>query len=142
MPNAADTISLGFYNVENLFGLADQGNEYPEFRPGSGSWNKQLYEIKVERIASVIAAMHLDIIGLSEVQNKGTLRDSSRKHGGLVSITRTVRLPTSRVSQSTARPSSAVSYSGKPRLSLLSPLQPEISLRPGSIAMDPRCEYM
>lgn len=75
MPNAADTISLGFYNVENLFGLADQGNEYPEFRPGSGSWNKQLYEIKVERIASVIAAMHLDIIGLSEVQNKGTLRD-------------------------------------------------------------------
>ena len=82
--SAPDTITIGFYNVENLFGLADNENEYPEFRPGSGSWNKQLYDIKVGRVASVIAAMRLDIIGLAEVQNRGTLRDlqqATRKLG-------------------------------------------------------------
>jgi endonuclease/exonuclease/phosphatase family metal-dependent hydrolase len=71
---SSDTIGLGFYNVENLFGLVDNGTEYPEFRPGAFGWNKQMYEIKVGRIASVIAAMHLDIIGLSEVQNMNTLQ--------------------------------------------------------------------
>ncbi len=71
----SDTIGLGFYNVENLFGLVDNGTEYPEFRPGSSGWNKQMYEIKIGRIASVIAAMHLDVIGLSEVENRNTLQD-------------------------------------------------------------------
>jgi endonuclease/exonuclease/phosphatase family metal-dependent hydrolase len=70
----SDTIGLGFYNVENLFGLEDNGNEYPEFRPGAFGWNKQMYDIKVGRIASVIAAMHLDVIGLSEVQDRNTLQ--------------------------------------------------------------------
>jgi len=76
---SSDTLALGFYNVENLFGLTDAGNEYPEFRPGAGGWNKQLYETKVGRIASVIAAMRLDVIGLSEVQNRGTLGDLRRE---------------------------------------------------------------
>jgi endonuclease/exonuclease/phosphatase family metal-dependent hydrolase len=68
-----DTIRLAFYNVENLFDLVDNGTEYPEYRPGSDGWNKQMYAIKNGHIAAVIVAMHPDIIGLSEVENRNTL---------------------------------------------------------------------
>ncbi len=68
-----DTIALGFYNVENLFDLNYDGIEYAEYRPGALGWNKQMWEIKVNNLASVIAAMNADIIGLCEVENRNAL---------------------------------------------------------------------
>jgi endonuclease/exonuclease/phosphatase family metal-dependent hydrolase len=72
--NVSDTIAVGFYNVENLFDLYFDGNEYPEYRPGALGWNKQTWEKKVKNIASVIAAMNVDIIGLAEVENRNALQ--------------------------------------------------------------------
>ena len=71
--SAGDTIALGFYNVENLFDLIDNGTEYPEFRPGALGWNKQTCAIKLANIAAVIAAMRVDLIGLCEVENRNAL---------------------------------------------------------------------
>jgi endonuclease/exonuclease/phosphatase family metal-dependent hydrolase len=70
-----DTIAIGFYNVENLFDLFYNGNEYPEYRPGALGWNKQTQEIKLNNIASVIAAMSVDLVGLCEVENLTALKD-------------------------------------------------------------------
>ena len=69
-----DTIVVGFYNVENLFDLNYDGTEYPEYRPGALGWNKQTWEKKVANIASVIAAMNADIVGLCEVENRNAFQ--------------------------------------------------------------------
>ena len=68
--NAGDTLAIGFYNVENFFDLVDNGTEYPEYRPGAMGWNKRTWQKKVSNIASVIAAMRLDLVGLCEVENR------------------------------------------------------------------------
>jgi endonuclease/exonuclease/phosphatase family metal-dependent hydrolase len=70
---AKDTVVIGFYNVENLFDLNYDGTEYPEYRPGALGWNKQTWEKKVNNIASVIAAMDADAVGLCEVENRSAL---------------------------------------------------------------------
>jgi len=77
--SAKDTITLGFYNVENLFDLYYDGTEYPEYRPGALGWNKQTWEKKVANIASVIIAMNVDVIGLCEVENRNALEGLQKK---------------------------------------------------------------
>jgi predicted extracellular nuclease len=79
------TISIGFYNLENLFDtilnpelfLADQ------FTPkGKYNWTSERYQEKLENMASVISQIALDdtpeglsILGVCEVENKGVLDD-------------------------------------------------------------------
>ena len=72
-PRAKDTISLGFYNVENLFDLHFDGAEYPEYRPGALGWNKQTFEKKVANIAAALGALDADVVGLCEVENRPAL---------------------------------------------------------------------
>jgi hypothetical protein len=69
----ADTVSIGFYNVENLFDLIYDGGEYPEYRPGALGWNQQTFDKKLANISSVITALKVDIIGLCEIENRNTL---------------------------------------------------------------------
>ena len=68
-----DTISVGFYNVENLFDLNYDGGEYPEYRPGALGWNQQTFDIKLANISSAIMALRVDIIGLCEIENRNAL---------------------------------------------------------------------
>jgi hypothetical protein len=68
-----DTMCIAFYNVENLFDLHYDGNEYPEYRPGALGWNKETQGKKLANIASVIASLKADIIGLCEVENDNAL---------------------------------------------------------------------
>ena len=81
--NVSDTIAIGFYNVENLFDLNYDGDEYPEYRPGALGWNKQTWEKKVYNIASAIAAMNVAVIGLCEVENRNALEDLRKELGNL-----------------------------------------------------------
>ncbi len=42
----ANTFTLGSYNVENLFDLKEDGNEYNEFIPNTKSnWNENTFDI-------------------------------------------------------------------------------------------------
>ncbi len=73
------SLVIAFYNVENLFDTHDDANvDDAEFTPdGKSLWNNAKYEKKISNIARVIKAMNndkgADIIGLSEVENKGVL---------------------------------------------------------------------
>jgi endonuclease/exonuclease/phosphatase family metal-dependent hydrolase len=69
----SDTIPLGFYNVENLFDLNYDGNEYPEYRPGALGWNQQMFDKKIDNISAAIAALKVDILGLCEIENRTAL---------------------------------------------------------------------
>lgn len=67
---APDTVALLFWNVENFFDLVNDGGEYPEFKPGSHGWDQFTYEVKLNNIASAIAAANADIVALCEVENR------------------------------------------------------------------------
>ena len=72
---------IAFYNVENLFDTHDDANvDDAEFTPeGKSHWTNDKYEKKISNIAHVIKAMNndkgADIVGLSEVENKGVLEN-------------------------------------------------------------------
>jgi predicted extracellular nuclease len=70
-----------FYNVENLFDTVKDPVKHDEdFLPTAKSkWNTKKYQVKLEHISKVIAAM-LDsvqpiVVGLSEVENRKVIED-------------------------------------------------------------------
>ncbi|MCU0609241.1 MAG: endonuclease/exonuclease/phosphatase family protein [Chitinispirillaceae bacterium] len=77
--NTSDTVTLGFYNVENLFDLNFDGTEYPEYRPGALGWDKQMQAKKLDNIAAVIAAMQADMLGLCEIENRNALEQLRKR---------------------------------------------------------------
>jgi hypothetical protein len=68
-----DTIVCMAYNVENLFDLVENGEEYAEFRPGECNWNRETCDTKFDNISSAIAAAKSDIVALCEVENRNAL---------------------------------------------------------------------
>jgi len=70
-----------FYNVENLFDtINDPETQDEEFLPSSkNEWNTKKYQVKLNHVAKVFAAM-LDtiqplVIGMTEIENKNVLED-------------------------------------------------------------------
>jgi endonuclease/exonuclease/phosphatase family metal-dependent hydrolase len=70
---AADTFSVAFYNVENLFDNEFDGHEYVEYRPNATNWNREMHRRKLENIGSVCAAFNADILALCEVEDRDAL---------------------------------------------------------------------
>ncbi len=83
-----DSVSVMFYNVENLFDTEDDSTKNDnEFLPTSKKkWDNFKLNSKITKIAKVIAAGNFpDIIGLSEIENKSVLENLTnhyilRKH--------------------------------------------------------------
>ena len=74
--NAADakTFKVASYNVENLFDLAVEGTEYPEYVPNTGyGWTKDIANIKYKNIAKVLKDLGADVVALQEVESKEAL---------------------------------------------------------------------
>jgi len=79
-----DTVTVLFWNVENFFDLTLDGNEYPEYRPGSNGWDQFTYEVKLANVASVLAGANADVVGLCEIENARTvaaLAEELRRRG-------------------------------------------------------------
>jgi hypothetical protein len=70
----SDTVSIGFYNVQNLFDLHYSGAEFVEYKPGISNWDRDMMQKKLENIASAIQAMDADVIGLCEIENGSALK--------------------------------------------------------------------
>jgi translation initiation factor 2 beta subunit (eIF-2beta)/eIF-5 len=77
-------ITIGFYNVENLFDTIDDPvTDDQEFTPsGSNKWDSRKYKVKLERLAEAIFMIGSEqvadapaIIGLAEVENKQVVQD-------------------------------------------------------------------
>lgn len=72
----AEHVRIATYNVENLFDMHYDGNEYSEYIPNtSWQWNQKNYRKKLENIARVIVDIHPDIIALQEIESLQALKD-------------------------------------------------------------------
>ena len=72
----AQSATIGFYNVENLFDTIPSLIYEDEFTPkGRKAWTSDRYQNKMNNIAKVIDQMSCDVIGLCEVENEGVIRD-------------------------------------------------------------------
>jgi len=78
LPGGAGTFRVMSWNVQNLFDAVDDGDEYPEFDPGGDTWNRQLYQKRLERTADVVLSAGgglPDLIVFQELENIRILDD-------------------------------------------------------------------
>ena len=77
-----DIISIGFWNVENLFDLEND----PKTRDDEFSLNgrkkvtEKIYKLKIEHSAEVLSDLNVDILGLCEVENRRVLKDLNKAY--------------------------------------------------------------
>ncbi|WP_370090521.1 endonuclease/exonuclease/phosphatase family protein [Ekhidna sp.] len=71
--------AIGFYNVENLFDTTDDPeiNDEEYLPDGSKQWDQERYQDKLSQLSKVLSTMArgADIIGLSEIENRGVIED-------------------------------------------------------------------
>ncbi|MDQ1297997.1 MAG: hypothetical protein QG558_536 [Campylobacterota bacterium] len=69
-------VKIATYNVENLFDMNDDGNEYEEYIPNTPwGWNDAMYRTKLRNTAKVIHDIGADVIGLQEIESETALKD-------------------------------------------------------------------
>ncbi|HKB17333.1 MAG TPA: endonuclease/exonuclease/phosphatase family protein [Planctomycetota bacterium] len=80
LASAQETVTVAFWNVENLFDAEDDprnpGDD--EFLPGNG-WTEERYHRKLGHLAEVIAGLDPNLLGLAEVENRRVLEDLVRQ---------------------------------------------------------------
>uniref|UniRef100_UPI0040488085 endonuclease/exonuclease/phosphatase family protein n=1 Tax=Aliarcobacter sp. TaxID=2321116 RepID=UPI0040488085 len=71
----ANTFTIASYNVENLFDLKNDKNEYKEYIPNTHSlWNQRNFNIKINNLVKVINNLDSDIIALQEIENRDLMK--------------------------------------------------------------------
>lgn len=65
-------LSVGFWNVENLFDLEDDpAKQDEEFTPeGRKNVTRDILDLKLKNLSYVVSLMNLDVLGLAEVENR------------------------------------------------------------------------
>jgi endonuclease/exonuclease/phosphatase family metal-dependent hydrolase len=76
----ASNFTVASYNVENLFDLENNHNEYSEFIPNTkAQWNQKNFNIKLNNLIKVISELNADIIALQEIENRGLMQELMKK---------------------------------------------------------------
>ena len=70
-------LSIGYWNVENLFDIFDDPIKNDEEFSIGGRKNvtQEIYELKIQQSAEVLRDLNVDVLGLSEVENALVLED-------------------------------------------------------------------
>ena len=70
-------LSIGYWNVENLFDIFDDPIKNDEEFSIGGRKNvtQEIYELKIQQLAEVLRDLNVDVLGLSEVENALVLKD-------------------------------------------------------------------
>jgi endonuclease/exonuclease/phosphatase family metal-dependent hydrolase len=69
----ARTLTIASYNVENLFDMQHDGQEYAEYVPGRHGWREAMLAKKIRNITEVICDLDADVVGLQEVEHDRVL---------------------------------------------------------------------
>ena len=82
--SGSDLLSIGFWNIENLFDLEnDPSKRDDEFAiGGKKNVTSDIYELKIKRSVEVLTDLNVDILGLCEVENISVLSDLNNSYKG------------------------------------------------------------
>ena len=74
--NSTDSITVGFWNVENLFDLEDDPiKNDDEFSLGGDKMiTQEILDMKLDHMAEIIFDLNADILGLCEIENRKVLQ--------------------------------------------------------------------
>ena len=80
--SGSDLLSIGFWNIENLFDLEnDPTKRDDEFAiGGKKNVTSDIYDLKIKRSVEVLTDLNVDIIGLCEVENISVLNDLNNSY--------------------------------------------------------------
>ena len=80
--HSQESLTVGFWNVENLFDLVDDPNKKDDEFSLGGRKNVQqeIYDLKIKHSAEVLLDLNVDILGLCEVENFTVLEDLNRSY--------------------------------------------------------------
>ena len=72
-----ESLSVGFWNAENLFDLEDDPNKNDnEFAiGGKKNVDQEIYDLKIKNCSEVLLDLDVDVLGLCEVENVQVLND-------------------------------------------------------------------
>ena len=75
-------MTVGFWNVENLFDLVDDPNKNDgEFSIGGRkNVTSDIYDLKIKHSTEVLSDLNVDVLGLCEVENLKVLKDLNRSY--------------------------------------------------------------
>ena len=78
----SDLLSIGFWNIENLFDLENDPNKRDDEFAIGGKKNvtSDIYDLKIKRSVEVLTDLNVDIIGLCEVENISVLNDLNNSY--------------------------------------------------------------
>ena len=84
LSHGKEPLSIGFWNVENLFDLDnDPKKNDDEFSIGGRkNVNQEIYDLKIKHCAEVIFDLDVDVLGLCEVENLRVLEELNRAYQG------------------------------------------------------------
>ena len=82
--SGSDLLSIGFWNIENLFDLENDPNKRDDEFSIGGKKNvtSDIYELKIKRSIEVLTDLNVDILGLCEVENISVLSDLNNSYKG------------------------------------------------------------
>jgi len=77
-------LTIGFWNVENLFDLADDPEKNDEEFSTGGRKNvtQEIYDLKIKNTAEMLADLNADVVGLCEVENRFVLEELNQAYTG------------------------------------------------------------
>ena len=77
-----EVLSIGFWNIENLFDLENDPNKRDdEFSLGGRKKvTKRIYDLKIVHSSEVLSDLNVDILGLCEVENLKVLKDLNKSY--------------------------------------------------------------
>jgi len=80
----SDLLSIGFWNIENLFDLENDPNKRDDEFAIGGKKNvtSDIYKLKIKRSVEVLTDLNVDILGLCEVENISVLSDLNNSYKG------------------------------------------------------------
>ena len=78
----SDLLSIGFWNIENLFDLENDPHKRDDEFAIGGKKNvtSDIYDLKIKRSVEVLTDLNVDIIGLCEVENISVLSDLNNSY--------------------------------------------------------------
>ena len=79
-----EPLTIGFWNIENLFDIQNDPNKNDDEFSLNGRKNvtQEIYDLKIKHSAEVLFDLNVDVLGLCEVENITVLKDLNRAYGG------------------------------------------------------------